>query len=55
MRKTVILILIFLLITSIIFQFNNINTEATNNIDIEQIEREKRNWEFVNHDAFATN
>ena len=55
MKKSVILILIFLLITSIIFQFNNINTEATNNIDIEQIEREKRNWEFVNHDAFATN
>ena len=55
MKKTVILILIFLLSTSIIFQFNNIDTEATNNIDIEQIERGKRNWEFVNHDAFATN
>ena len=55
MKKTVILILIFLLSTSIIFQFNNISTEATNNIDIELIEREKRNWEFVNHNAFATN
>ena len=55
MRNTKIIILILLISISTIFQFNNIDTEATNNIDIQKIERWKRNWEFVNHDAFGTN
>ena len=55
MRNTKIIILILLISISTIFQFNNIDTEATNNIDIQKIERWQRNWEFVNHDAFGTN
>ena len=55
MRNTKIIILILLISISTIFQFNNIDTEATNNIDIQKIDRWQRNWEFVNHDAFGTN
>ena len=53
--KSIIIILILMISISTIFQFNNINTEATNNINVEEIDRLKRNWEFVNHDSFGTN
>ena len=55
MRKTIIVTVMLLTATLMSIQFNNIDSEATREIDIQQIDKLQRNWEFVNHDAFGTN
>jgi glucose dehydrogenase len=55
MKKSITIFLILMFSVSIIFQANNLETEATNNSNLNNADRLERNWEFVNHDQWGTN
>ena len=55
MKKSITIFLILMFSVSSIFQANNLETEATNNSNLNNANRLERNWEFVNHDQWGTN